>query len=313
MNNLWWLGLGLMLLPLWWHRQKRQSTKAVPLATARFLPRAEPKQRRVWRWVEIFLLLLRCLLLAAVTAWLADMVVAWRGDMHLLPSKENAGDPLRWFAAHEREFKKDARIAIGGDAAMPAVAPRVSHGVTLKTSPVAKMPPTRNVYIESQQRERWASLFAAADGPVRYVIDAAPGPATSLVVWDSDAEPPPQLRAKLWWTSKPPAAAVPARSIAWEGLSLVISQPPRGRTWHLSPVLPASVDQARAMFSAWEYLEYGAPAHVAPPGALALTSHAAAVQPLPVEPAPGPLRAYLAWLVLTLFALERIFAHAGKR
>lgn len=311
MNSLWWLGLGLVLLPLWWHRQKRQSTRAVPLATARFLPRAEPKQRRVWRWVENILLVLRCLLIAAVTAWLADMVIAWRGDTQLLPTRENAGDPLRWFAAHEREFKPDAKITIGGAAAMPAIAPAFPHDVKLQTGPVAVAPPDRHVYIESAQRERWAALFAAAEGPVKYTIDATPGQATQLIVWDSDAEPPPGLRAPLWWTAKVAPAGAKAATV--ERLPLVVSTQERGRTWHLAPLLPSSVERARAMFAAWEYLEFGARPYVAPPGALAGTAHAAALKAAPVEPAQGPLRMYIAWAILALFALERIFAHAGKR
>jgi hypothetical protein len=313
MNSLWWLGLSLILLPVWWHRQKRRSTKAVPLATARFLPRAEPKQRRVWRWVEVILLLLRCLLIAAVTAWLADLVIAWRGDTQLVASKENAGDPLRSLAAHEREFKRDAKITISGAAAMPASPPALRHAVTLTTAPVAGTAPVRHVYIESAQRERWIALFKAADGPVSYAIDAAPGPATSLVVWDTEAEPPAQLRAPLWWANKVLPGAGAARKLTWEGLNLAVYESSRGRSWQLAPLLPASVEQARAMFSAWEYLELGVPAYVAPGGSLPMKQHASAVQPAPVEPAPGPLRAALAWLALALFVLERIVAHAGKR
>lgn len=310
MSTLWWLGLGLMLLPIWWHRQKRQSTKAAPLATARFLPRAEPKQRRVWRWVEIILLLLRCLMIAAVTAWLADLVIAWRGDTQLQPAKENAGDPLRWLAAHEREFKKDARISVAGDAPMPAARPAFQRQVTLATAAAAKTAPTRHVYIESAQRERWIALFKAAEGPVTYTIDEVAGPGTHLVVWDSEAAPPAQLRAPLWWTAK---ATAGARKLEWQGTSFSYSDSPAGRALQSTPLLPASVDQARALFSAWEYIAFGAAPYTAPPGSPDAKPHAASVQPLPVEPAPGPLRESLAWIALALFALERIFAHAGKR
>ena len=45
--SLWWLALPILLLPIWWHRQKRESVQAVPLATARFLPAADPRQGRV--------------------------------------------------------------------------------------------------------------------------------------------------------------------------------------------------------------------------------------------------------------------------
>jgi hypothetical protein len=312
MTSLWWLGLGLVLLPVWWHRQKRQSTKATPLATARFLPRAEPKQRRVWRWVEIILLLLRCLLIAMVTAWLADMVIAWRGDTRIAPAADNGGDPLRWLAAHEREFKKDARIVVEGDAPMPAVAPTYAHAVKLETKPADRPAPVRHVYIESPERERWLALFAAADGPVRYVVDNAVGTQTQLVVWDSEAAPPPGMRAPLWWTSSQQALGSP-RKVAWEGLTLTVGSAPAGRTWQFSPLLPSSAAQARALLSAWEYLETGAAAYAAPPGELAKAPQATAVKPLPVDPAPGPLREPLAWCALALFALERILAHVGKR
>lgn len=78
--NLWWLALPLLLLPLWWHRQQRQRTQAEPLATARFLPAAAPQQLRIWRWADKTLLALRLLLLLGVIAWLADVVLPWRGD-----------------------------------------------------------------------------------------------------------------------------------------------------------------------------------------------------------------------------------------
>lgn len=77
---LWWLALPVLLLPIWWHRQKRQRVKSEPLATARFLPAAPPQTARVWRWEDLTLLALRCLLLAALIAWLAATTMPWRGD-----------------------------------------------------------------------------------------------------------------------------------------------------------------------------------------------------------------------------------------
>ena len=84
MYPLWWLALPLLLLPVWWHRQKRQRMKADFLATARFLPSAAPEQQRVWRWRDRILLLVRCLLLLGLIAWLASMIFPWRGDTVLL-------------------------------------------------------------------------------------------------------------------------------------------------------------------------------------------------------------------------------------
>ena len=66
MNSLWWLALPTLLLPIWWHRKKRVQVAAEPMATARFLPRTEPRQMRVWRWADVILMILRCLLLACL-------------------------------------------------------------------------------------------------------------------------------------------------------------------------------------------------------------------------------------------------------
>jgi hypothetical protein len=149
---LWWLALPLLLLPVWWHRLKRQRTQAVPLATARFLPAAAPQQLRIWRWADPLLLLLRLLLLLAVIAWLADVAVPWRGDTVFVGAQadpawveaqiQSAGmggaqrtvfctpwadartpahpegcalhiaDPLAWLAVHEREWRAGARLAV---------------------------------------------------------------------------------------------------------------------------------------------------------------------------------------------------------
>ena len=80
MTSLWWWALPVLLLPVWWHRQRRRQVQATPLGTARFLPKSAPRQLRAWRWVDLILLLVRCLLLATLVAWLADPVIAWRGD-----------------------------------------------------------------------------------------------------------------------------------------------------------------------------------------------------------------------------------------
>src|SRR4051812_4235600 len=81
---LWWLALPVLLLPVWWHRQRRERSKAVLLATARFLPNSDPQHQRVWHWVDRALLLLRCLLLLLAIGWLADLALPWRGDSVLI-------------------------------------------------------------------------------------------------------------------------------------------------------------------------------------------------------------------------------------
>jgi hypothetical protein len=76
----WWLALALVLLPIWWHRQKRQRHQATSLATAKFLIASEPQLLKIWRWYDIFLLLVRCLLLIFIIAFLAQVFITWRGD-----------------------------------------------------------------------------------------------------------------------------------------------------------------------------------------------------------------------------------------
>ena len=149
MTSLWWLALALLALPLWWHRQRRQRAREEPLATARFLPRSTPQQLRVWRFSDRLLLLLRCLLLAAVVAWLADLVLPWRGDTVLVaPGVDSAwaerqikqagfadaggvalppGDAFDWLKRHAKEWRRDSRLLVLGDVPMPAVmlAPRM--------------------------------------------------------------------------------------------------------------------------------------------------------------------------------------------
>ena len=137
MNSLWWIALPTLLLPIWWHRKKRVQVAAEPLASARFLPRTEPRQMRVWRWKDVVLLILRCLLLACLIAWLADPVLPWRGNTVVVAEGTDpqwverqvkeagfgeaarlplpAGDALAWVRAHEREWKPDARLLVLGD------------------------------------------------------------------------------------------------------------------------------------------------------------------------------------------------------
>ena len=160
---LWWLALPILFIPIWLHRQKRQRLKAEPLATARFLPSAAPAQLRVWQWSDVLLLLARCLLLAALIAWLAVTVFPWRGDTVLLDAgvdkawadqqiqaagfgaarrEAMASDILPWLHSHEHEWRADARLLIvadGGKVAMPARLPQFAHLVTLRLkTPVPK-------------------------------------------------------------------------------------------------------------------------------------------------------------------------------
>lgn len=158
---LWWLALPVLLLPVWWHRQKRQRLKAEPLATARFLPSAAPEQLRIWRWRDRVLLLVRCLLLVTLIAWLAATIFPWRGDTVLLDAGADkawaeqqitaAGmtaaqrielppNGLQWLRQHERDWRPSARLLVvarGEQIAMPARIPPFSHQVELRTEPPA--------------------------------------------------------------------------------------------------------------------------------------------------------------------------------
>jgi hypothetical protein len=245
--NAWWWALPVVLLPILWHRKKRAQTKTMPLASARFLPAAEPKQQRVWRWHDVILLLLRCLLLVTLIALLADLVLAWRGDTVLVVpgtpqavvDKETAGlgraqrltlpdrDAITWLHAHEREFAPHARLLVVGDAVMPAVLPRFRHAVQLRTAPTQTPPAERHVALFSERPDAWRRLFAAAEGSWHIVVDAGPGPRTEVVVWDRAEAPPVSLRAPLWWVANADAFPELAQAATIDGMRWTDS--PRGR------------------------------------------------------------------------------------
>lgn len=285
--SLWWWTLPIVLLPILWHRQKREQTKTALLASARFLPAAEPKMQRVWRWHDVILLLLRCLLLVTLIALLADLVLAWRGDtMLVVPGtppavvdKEGAQritlpdrDAVTWLHAHEREFEPGARLVVVGDAVMPAVLPRFRHAVELRTAAAPAAPVERHVAVFSDRADAWRRLFAAAEPAWHVVVDAAPGPRTEFVVWDRPDAPPAGLRTPLW-------RAAP----------------------------PHDADGARAMFATWQRKYFGVQPYTAP--AQALAPDAAA----PAGPASGALRHWLGLALVVLFALERIVTHVRRR
>jgi hypothetical protein len=208
---LWWLALPVLLLPIWWHRQKRQRLKAEPLATARFLPAATPEQLRVWQWRDRILLLVRCLMLVALIAWLAATIFPWRGDTVLLDAGadkawaeqqiaatglagatriELPSNALQWLREHERDWRADAKLLIvarAGQVAMPARLPQFSHQVELRTTPAAP---------------RTAALPAVARA------SGAPAVAASSAV--PRAEAPAGHRIVL--------AAAPERAAAWRSL-----------------------------------------------------------------------------------------------
>jgi hypothetical protein len=327
MNSLWWLALPALLLPIWWHRKKRVQVEAEPLASARFLPRTEPRQMRVWRWSDILLLMVRCLLLACAIAWLADPVFPWRGDTVVVAKGTDAqwaereakaagfveaarmplpaGEALAWIRAHEREFKPAARLLVLGDIPMPAMQPEFRRPVVLRS--VAQPAPRLDarVAIVSTRPEKWRRMFAALDGPLRVVVDEAPGPKTELIVWDMPDAPPATMRAPLWWTTDAGAFTELAQSKAIGGIRYADGA--RGRIWASNAWPPADPAAARTLLETWRALHYAPVPYTAPAQTFAASNTAARSEPS------GALRGMLMWALIALFALERILTHARRR
>jgi hypothetical protein len=327
MNSLWWLALPVLLLPILWHRKKRVQTQAEPLASARFLPRTEPRRMRVWRWSDFLLLLVRCLLLACAIAWLADPVLPWRGDTVVvaqgtdtrwierevngagfgaatrLPLK--ASEAFEWIRAHQREFKPDARLLVLGAIPMPATLPQFRRPVLLRTLATPAPRVDAHVALFSTRAREWRRLFAALDGPLRVVVDEQPNPRTELIVWDRAEAPPAALRAPLWWTTDTAAFTELAQSKALGAMRY--ADGPRGRIWASTAWPPRDAAAARALLDTWRELHYGPLPYTAPSHAFAATDTA------PRSQAGGALREFLMWALIALFALERILTHARRR
>ena len=328
--SLWWLALPILLLPVWWHRQKRESVKAVPLATARFLPAADPRQVRVWKWSDRILLLLRCLLLVAVIARLADLVFPWRDDAVLVVPGTDAKwveqravaagmahaprismadrDVLAWFAAHEREWKPGARVLMVGDVAMPAHMPRLRHTAILDTRPAAVKPSPRAVLVTSERAAAWRAFFDAASASGQPYVPASG--AADLAVWDTDAAPPADRKAGLWWTTK--ASAFPqlaqARAVPATRLpGFRYADTPHGRVWTAGNLLPADAGEAVRLFETWQQLHYAPVPYTAPSQTLMASGDA------PLVSGSGALRSFFNMLLIALFAAERILTHVRRR
>ena len=323
MNALWWFALPILLLPVWWHRRKREQHKAEPLATARFLPRAEPRQTRAWRWNDVILLLVRCLLLACAIAWLADPVMPWRGDTVIVATGTDqawaerqvaqaglaqadrvtipGAQAVAWLRTHEREWRPEARLLVLGDIPMPATSPEFGRKIDLRT--LARPVPTaeRHVYIASERPGPWRRVFAAGG----VVIDAAPGAKTGLIVWDRLDAPPPALRAPLWLVADTTAFPELRKAPQVEGLHYADSS--RGRLWHSAAWPPTSADAARMLLGDWQRLHAGPPAYTMPSRVFAASPAAR------VREASGALRDILMAVLVALFVFERILTHARRR
>ncbi len=327
MNSPWWWALPILLLPILWHRQKREQTKAAPLATARFLPPSDPVQLRVWRWSDVLLLLLRCLLLALLIALLADPVLPWRGDSVLVAPGADpafvdkqlrdagmtdarridlpARDAYRWLHAHEREFEDKARLLLVGDVAMPAALPRLRHAATLRPQATAPASAEHHVAVFSRRAGEWRKLFGALAGPQRYVLHEQAADNAELVIWDLPEAPPANLRAPLWWAADVTAFPELANAPHIDGLHYLDS--PRGRLWSAAWLPPLDADAARTLFGAWLRLHAGVRPYTAPPQAPVVDARA------PAGPDGGALHDVLAIALLVLFALERLLTHVRRR
>lgn len=323
MNQLWWFALPILLLPVWWHRRKREQHKAELLATSRFLPRAEPRQTREWRWKDILLLLVRCLMLATAIAWLADPVMPWRGDTVIVA---NGTDPkwadaqaaqaglakadrlsmpaeqtITWLRTHQREWRPEARILVLGDVPMPALLPEFGRGIELRT--LARQPKKveRRVYIASERPEQWRRVFALEG----IAVHAAPGTETSLIVWDRKEAPPASLRAPLWLVTD--IAAFPELGKAPQVDGLRYADSARGRLWHSEAWPPTTADAARTLLDNWQRLHAGPPSYTMPSRVFEASGTARAPEPS------GALRGMLMAALVALFVLERILTHARRR
>jgi hypothetical protein len=325
MNSLWWMALPVLVAPIWWHRQKRERIKAEPLATARFLPPANPQQRRVWRWLDRPLLLVRCLLLVATIALLADPVLPWRGDSVLVAPGTDAAwlerqvseagfksarridlptnDALGWLASHEAEWKAGARLLVAGNVAMPAAQPVLRHRVELRSAAPPIPEAEHHIAVVSRRAASWRALFASLDG--RYLVTDTPGADSELVVWDVPEAPPLGLRAPLWWIGDAGAFPELRNTPSIDGIHYLASA--HGRLWASSDWPPADADAARSLFETWQRLHFPPVAYRPPSQVIAATPSAR------MPSSAGALRDQFLIALAALFAIERMMAHASRR
>ncbi|WP_222613762.1 BatA domain-containing protein [Undibacterium seohonense] len=198
LSPLWWLLLPLVGLPIWWHRQRRQTQQMQTLATTKFLPAAPPQLLRVWRWRDLLLLLLRCVMLLTMLAMLAGVVASWRGDTVLISPEldpqwvqqtlqetgftkakqmtfcaantcdVDTDNVLFWLEQQQAQWHQDARwlvLAPTGYVRMNGQKPDVRHTLTVRVAPPSAKPvmprSTIHVAVNSARMEQWRRLFSA--------------------------------------------------------------------------------------------------------------------------------------------------------
>lgn len=319
---MWWLALPVLLLPLWWHRQKRRRTQAEPLATARFLPAAPPRQMRIWRWDDVPLLVLRCLLLLALIAWLAAVALPWRGDTAFVGrgvpdawmerQVAQAGmagaqrmdlpdDVLPWLQRHEHAWRKDARLLVlARQAPLPAQLPKLAHGVDIRIAPQEAAAP------DPAGTSAGAGAPQAAAGSHGVVTVASAGqppgaawrPATEATRSEL-ASPPSATRQGAGNGQGAPLAlpvvlvAPPERKEAWRALFAAFDAAGDGKVRHVLTESDGAGAAPRASLIVWDRAapppaNWQAPLWWLPPQALPLVPGVdqAAVQPLRVAELP---------------------------
>lgn len=196
----WWLLLPVVLLPIWWHRQRRLNPKILTLATAKFLASATPQRKPIWRWRDWILLLLRCLILLCMLALLAGWFLSWRGDTVLLaPDLDpqwvrqelkksgmqeaqqsvfcaqaaceiHTDNLLSWLEQQQAQWRPQARILILARAdqlRMNAQAPQIAHALQIRIAPSPRHPAVATnrsklpIAVASDRLPEWQRLIAA--------------------------------------------------------------------------------------------------------------------------------------------------------
>jgi len=227
MSPYWWLLLPLIILPILWLRQKRESSLRQSLATAKFLAAASPHMVQVWRWQEWLLLILRCLLLLIAIAYLASIFMRWRGDTVLIASGSDSAwveqqinaskmqdakrmsfcadrrcdiqstQILYWLEQHQSWWKKSARLLVLGDAsqvALNAQAPQLMQTLEVKVRP----PSNDSKQVKTKQLDYYIALHSdrAAAWQHMFTAFAVAGKADHHYVWQS--EPDARTELVIW-------------------------------------------------------------------------------------------------------------------
>ncbi|MBR7800407.1 BatA domain-containing protein [Undibacterium fentianense] len=197
LSPLWWWLLPLLGLPIWWHRQRRQTQKMRFLASAQFLAATPPQLLRVWRWRDLLLLLLRCLMMIVMLMILTRPIWSWRGDTVFVGAGldknwvaaeiEKAGfgaatqqrfcasgecelkteHLLFWLVREQNQWRSQARwliLARESQLPMPAQRPELSHSLAIRIAPTTEASTASEkqvikVALKTARVEAWQGLF----------------------------------------------------------------------------------------------------------------------------------------------------------